>query len=120
MSNRYAPLKIDGIRSSTNRITKQKKYCSVRTDAFNILSNTSKLKYSLRKTKMCNKKNCSKHNCNYAHSPEELQVIKCLFGDKCIYQHSKNKMCIFIHPNEDKESYCQRISNNQSIKKIIL
>ncbi len=108
VDNRYSSLNIDD--SEYN----------VRHDAFQILSDKSKLDEVLTKTKMCNKKNCNKVNCNYAHSKSELRIRKCLFGDDCIYKHSKNKMCKFIHPDETVESYNNRISCCEKIKKIIL
>ena len=90
-----------------------------RSDAFKILSDKNKLKDTLYKTSLCNKNNCNKNNCSYAHSLSELKVRKCLFGDDCIYKHSVNKMCKYIHPDESKKEYMIKINNSQ-IKRITL
>lgn len=117
-SNRYHSLKVDGV--NYNTFQKKKHKFQKRTEAFSILSNKDKIKTSLYKTKMCNKPNCNRINCNYAHSHSELKIRKCFFGNECMYKHSKNKMCMFIHPDETIESYKLRISNTEIIKKIIL
>jgi hypothetical protein len=114
--NRYSVLNIDNEYNHT-RIIKQN---STRNNAFEILSDKNKLKNKLSKTKMCNKKKCTTYNCSYAHSESELRVRKCLFGNDCIYQHSINKICKNIHPDETIRSYRERISKCSGIKKIIL
>jgi hypothetical protein len=120
-SNRYTTLKVDGIKYNTKNIVNTNTNTNTkRGNAFNILSNKGKLKYQLNKTKMCNRYDCDGNNCSYAHSDSELKIRDCLFGEECIYQNSKNKMCKFIHPNESVENYKKRISNNNIIKKIIL
>lgn len=91
-----------------------------RSQAFKILSDKDKLKNELYRTTMCNKKNCDRVNCNYAHNDCELRIRKCLFGNDCIYKHSKNKRCKYIHPDETKESYEKRIDCCIKIKKIKL
>jgi len=90
-----------------------------RSDAFKILSDKDKLKTTLYKTSMCNKKKCTNKNCTYAHSLKELKVRKCLFGDSCIYKDSANKMCTYIHPGESKKDYMERI-NKPVIKRMTL
>ena len=112
--NRYSVLAID------NEFLQTTKPNNIRSNAFKILSDKDKLKDKLYKTKMCNKKNCNKYNCSYAHHESELKLRKCLFGNDCIYKHSNNKICKFIHPDETIKSYQQRISKSETIKKIIL
>ena len=65
------------------------------------------------KTKACNnvvynnqKKSftsCQRSYCTFAHTLEELQVMKCKFGDNC-----NNFYCQYIHPFETKKSYFTR------------
>ena len=92
----------------------------IRTNAFKVLSDKKMLQQRLYKTKMCNRKNCQVVDCPFAHSRSELRVLKCLFGEKCLYMHSKNKMCKHIHPQETLESYNDRIKKCVVIKKIII
>jgi hypothetical protein len=57
--------------------------------------------------------------CKFAHSPEQLSVKGCLFGDRCNFvrkgvdswENTKSKICQFGHPGEetDKASFCKRI-----------
>lgn len=110
-ANRYAPL--DNNNNNNNIINYQ------RSNAFKILSDKDKLKSTLYKTSMCNKKNCNNKHCTYAHSLSELKVRKCLFGDDCIYKDSSNKMCKYIHPGETKKEYMKRV-NKSEIKRITL
>lgn len=102
----YSVLDVDGI-------------SSLRKNAYSTLANKDHIKNRLYKTKMCTKKNCDMINCNYAHSKSELRVPQCVFGNECLYVHSKNKMCSFIHPFENKKQYCERISEKKNEKKKI-
>lgn len=57
--------------------------------------------------------------CKFAHSPEQLNVKGCVFGDRCNFvrkgvdswENTKSKICQFGHPGEetDKASFCKRI-----------
>jgi hypothetical protein len=114
-----------------NNDKKQKKIIVERNNAYDILSDKSKLKNNLQKTKLClsfiNKVSCPHGDkCRYAHSINELG--KCFFGDKCrfvkkeknIYANiSKTKICEFKHLNENSDNYLARVginNNNNSIK----
>jgi hypothetical protein len=89
----------------------------VRKQAYTILSNKNTLKCRLVKTKMCNKVYCNRINCNYAHSFTELRVPDCVFGSECIYMSSKNKLCLFRHPCENKKQYIERVCKKKNCKK---
>lgn len=46
---------------------------------------------------------CYKNNCTYAHTQEELKLIPCNFGNKCL-----KFSCNFHHPFETVEEYYKR------------
>ena len=57
--------------------------------------------------------------CKFAHGPDQLNLIGCVFGAKCnfvtkngdVWGNTKQKICQFGHPGEEenKESFCRRI-----------
>ena len=73
------------------------------------------------KTKMCDSVssgNPCRHgeSCRYAHSVNELNILECQHGDKCLFvcnrngtfYNSQGKFCKFIHPCESRENYFAR------------
>jgi hypothetical protein len=79
--------------------------------------------FSAKCTKMCNsftlREACKVENCQYAHAFDELVVLPCNFGDKCIHVERieecvyKNidagiKVCPRFHVGESKESVYER------------
>lgn len=74
-------------------------------------------------TKICKsifEKTKCKHGdkCCFAHSPNQLIIKDCGYGSTCIHIYMENnllknknpnKVCEFIHPQEDKEHYFTRI-----------
>jgi hypothetical protein len=124
-TNRYASLNVDGILNNECILkhikhVNNKQIHNPREIAYMLLSNKTKLRYELVKTKMCRNIDCKKVGCTYAHSETELQIRKCLFGNECIYKDSKNNTCKYIHPNESVNEYNNRVLSVNSIKKIIL
>ena len=68
-----------------------------RSEAFDVLSNTEKIVQKLAKTKLClhwqkNGKCPKGKDCGFAHGKEELQIAKCIFGEKC-----RKPECRFAH-----------------------
>lgn len=73
------------------------------------------------KTQMCkswfNNTTCRFKNCTFAHTKSELKPRMCNFGMKCKkiidtgyhIKNNRNEICLFIHPNETKKSYLDRI-----------
>jgi hypothetical protein len=49
---------------------------------------------------------CKHAKCRYAHTITELKPENCLYGDNC---KIKDTICVYIHPNETKTSYVNRI-----------
>jgi hypothetical protein len=76
----------------------------------------------LFKTKYCasvleNKPCFYGKNCRFAHNTAELRVNSCFFGAGCCHvwwnngkYSNKATICSYIHPGEDKESYCNRVN----------
>lgn len=73
------------------------------------------------KTKMCDSVssgNPCRHgeSCRYAHSVNELNILECQHGEKCLFvcnrkgtfYNSQGKFCKFIHPCESRENYFAR------------
>jgi len=74
-------------------------------------------------TKMCRSVFTNKHcyhgeRCRFAHSIEQLNPSKCGFGNMCdkiicddfsCRNNPLRFVCEFIHPNETKETFCDRI-----------
>jgi hypothetical protein len=79
-----------------------------RTAGFEALSDKDTLAKRLVKTKVCRNLEkfgkCTRKVCNFAHSPEELNDPKCVFGKGC---HKRN-ICAFKHEDETSEAYRQR------------
>jgi hypothetical protein len=94
-----------------------------RTGAFNKLavSNGGELRSRLCKSVMTGGLKKCPHGirCKFAHTPVELNVTGCVFGDRCKFvtkgisswENAKVKICQFGHPGEetDKASFCKRI-----------
>jgi len=54
---------------------------------------------------------CERKNCSYAHSPLELRIKDCGYGEFCSYQNNpkfNGSVCLFLHPDETKETYFTR------------
>ena len=47
-------------------------------------------------------------NCQFAHSFNDLTPRECSYGNDCRFMDCSAKMCSYIHPNENKLSYCIR------------
>ncbi len=68
--------------------------------------------------------NCNRKNCKYAHSPDQLIITKCKYGDDCKkIRIRKNRIglwkvlnfesqCNFIHPSESNVNFFLRIGWN--------
>lgn len=95
---------------------------SSRSGAIKKLSN---MKAGAPNTRLCvsflkNEKCRHGSRCNFAHSVNELNVIKCVFGEKCRHVESINgkwvnknaRLCAFGHPGEEKNKdlFVKRIS----------
>ena len=104
-NNRYSSLCIDNDCIDNDCIEND----CIRKNAYAILSDKQQLKDKLFKTSMCNNKNCTNKNCSFAHSKDELRIRECIFGAKCLFIHSKNKPCMYKHPNECIDTYLERI-----------
>lgn len=74
------------------------------------------------KTKFCksynNNEECQyKENCDFAHSFDELRILKCAYYKECVFIsrdeegkcHNNNKVCKFQHEGETKDEYFKRI-----------
>lgn len=85
----------------------------LRTDAFETLGNKELIYQRLQNTEMCiyavQGKKCPRKICYFAHSSDELQIVKCFFGISCRYINDKTKPCKFLHPIETIEEYINRI-----------
>lgn len=66
-------------------------------------SETKNIKSTICKS-VIKKEMCIHINCRFAHSRKELQPIACRNKTKC-----KARMCLFIHPHETVDIYCDRI-----------
>jgi hypothetical protein len=88
---------------------------------YNIIENNTN--NDKKYTKVCKSifdKNICKHGdkCCFAHYPNQLIIKDCGYGSNCIHIYSENnklknrninKICEFIHPQEDKDEYFTRI-----------
>jgi hypothetical protein len=92
------------------------------------IENTTQEEQSLKRTKMCTSVELGTpcphgDKCNFAHSDEELVVKNCKYGGSChfvVYENGKiennshnDKICLFIHPYEEKSDYKIRITGNR-------
>jgi hypothetical protein len=57
-------------------------------------------------------KSCKREVCNFAHSIEELDIVKCKRGNQCL-----NEKCIFYHPCDTYEQHFERLLPQSSPKK---
>jgi hypothetical protein len=94
----------------------------VRTVAHEKLSDKKEIEKNLTKTRLCKSLETGevcRHGvrCRFAHSLEELVVAKCVFGAECrrvecgvggCYKNCGDRVCSFIHPDEDKEGFYVR------------
>jgi len=95
--------------SPEERKAKEEKQAEERRKVFQMMGDKKKMAAKLTKTKMCKfGKKCRRRVCNFAHTLEELQPAKCLFGTKCRFIHSKTKKCCFLHPGENREDFLGR------------
>jgi len=63
----------------------------------------------------------NKNTCNNAHSLDELILTDCAYGKTCVFvcyknpgysnQEESHKICYFIHPEENKQDYYERVWN---------
>jgi hypothetical protein len=100
-------------RAFKNGIVKVKTEGQLRTDAFETLGNKEMICQKLKNTNMCiyaiKGKKCPRKICYFAHSKDELELVKCFFGISCRHINDKTKLCKFIHPNETVDEYMDRI-----------
>ena len=54
---------------------------------------------------------CSRLNCSFAHSIDQLNPVRCSFGDGCYRKNDKHRICTFIH-SESISSWITRIGLN--------
>ena len=55
--------------------------------------------------------NCSHgEKCKFAHCFNQLTPRNCIYGNSCKLKNNKNKTCIYIHPDENKMSFCMRLN----------
>lgn len=93
-----------------------------RSDAIKKLST---MKTGASKTRLCisflkNEKCRHGSRCNFAHNVNELNIVKCVFGENCrnvqqrrgIWVNKSAKICAFGHPGEEKNKdlFVKRIS----------
>lgn len=105
-----------------------------RSNAFYCLKNKKNISKKLFKTKMCmfvtldidqNGKhhyinNCKRENCHFAHTKEELNSAKCVFGNTCKYKNSKTRPCTFLHPGEDLSDFQERTGLERPGKQFLI
>lgn len=91
-----------------------------------VVNNTKNKMY---KTKFCNKEFCNKKKCNFAHTEEELRTIECKYKKTCrqvyyvdneVHNKSKLNICNFIHPEESKKSFLERINKQKNNFHIVI
>jgi hypothetical protein len=68
----------------------------------------------ISKSKMCSSFGTNKPcrhggNCRFAHTVDELSPSECFFGTDCKFLHCPERLCVFIHEQETKIQYCQRL-----------
>ena len=94
----------------------------VRSVAHDKLSDKKEMEKTLTKTRLCKSLETGevcRHGarCRFAHSLEELVIAKCVFGVECrrvecgvdgCYKNCGDKVCTFIHPDEDKDGFYVR------------
>ena len=93
-----------------------------RTEAYNALSDKTKLGANLAKTRMCNsveKNETCRHGgaCRFAHSLEELVTRNCFFKSDCRFVRFENgklvnngrDMCRNKHPHESQDEFIERV-----------
>ena len=93
-----------------------------RAEAYNALSDKTKLGANLAKTRMCTsveKKETCRHvgACRFAHSLEELVIRNCLFKDECRFVRFENgklvnngrDICRNKHPDESQDEFIERV-----------
>ena len=86
-----------------------------------ILSDQSKMRQHLKRTKMCLSVKSGKPcphgvNCRFAHSVDELSISDCFFGSKCkfvcckggVFINTSSKPCQHRHPEESEYNYFRR------------
>ena len=96
-----------------------------REKALGEINDESKRGQRLKKTQMCrsvNSRNKCPHGqkCRYAHKESELEIAECAFGSGCrlvqyrnnVYHSIGSRICQFIHPKENKDSYFSRTKRN--------
>ena len=102
-------------------IKRESKQVEVRSKAFEILKDKSKIDNFLKKTKFCIHKNCKRgSSCRFAHNKNELLLTNCVFGNSCKFVKedgnrfiniSKTKICYHKHPDESLDNFYKRVAN---------
>lgn len=76
----------------------------------------------VKKTEMCSyfvRGACIHSNCKFAHSENELDIVDCYEFENClkvsqvqkgVYENKGNNICLNIHLNESRISYCKRLN----------
>ena len=65
--------------------------------------------------------------CQFAHSSNDLNILECAFGKNCKliisennqYKNCEDKVCAFLHPNENKDNFIIRNFKQTVIDKVI-
>ena len=70
-------------------------------------------KIDISKSRMCSSVKTGNscrygEKCRFAHNLEELKPSTCFFGNDCRLLYD-SKSCLFLHPCETKNEYCERI-----------
>jgi hypothetical protein len=94
----------------------------MRTTAFNIMGDKSKIAQNLKCTKGCRNVTtldsegnfgvCYRHHCTFAHSMEELTPPSCSFGSNCRMKYG-TRPCRFRHDDETVEEWLNRSGVNR-------
>ena len=108
--------------SESKGVVKEVNSEEVRTVAHEKLSDKKEMEKTLTKTRLCKSLETGEEcrhgaRCRFAHSLDELVVAKCVFGMECrrvmcgvggCFKNCGDKVCTFIHPDEDKEGFYVR------------
>lgn len=80
--------------------------------AHRILDDPKMLEQHVAMSRLCKwtKEECRYYRlgkCICAHSPEELRLVDCVFGDSC-WGHNTKPSCFYYHPRDGDREICER------------